>query len=41
MFYSAAGYWENKLRFGLILTAAVTLSLAPLAWAEARWRELR
>jgi hypothetical protein len=34
MFYSAAWYWGNRLRFGLILTAAVTLSLSPLAWAE-------
>lgn len=40
MFYSAAGYWGNRLCFGLILTAAVTLSLAPLAWAEPL-RELR
>ena len=40
MFYSAAGYWGNRLCFGLILTAAVTLSLAPLAWA-APLRELR
>jgi hypothetical protein len=40
MFYSAAWYWGNRLRFGLILTAAVTLSLSPLAWAEPI-RELR
>jgi formylglycine-generating enzyme len=40
MFYPAAWYWGNRLRFGLILAAAVTLSLAPLAWAEPL-RELR
>jgi hypothetical protein len=40
MSYPAAWYWGNRLRFGLILTAAVTLSLAPLAWAEPL-RELR
>ena len=39
MFYPAAWYWGNRLRVGLILTAAVTLSLAPLTWA-APLREL-